>query len=284
MLQHTEKIKIFVATHCQQLDTQGAYTPIHVGHALHTSNAQFHGMLTDNTGDNISDRNRSYCELTAAYWVWKNHAPTEYVGLAHYRRYFETVLTPDNIDTIMSDCDVLLPEPYLHDRCMEFKLARHLTMEDEAIFLTILKRLHPEIEQTAIDYLYDFKDYPYNMFVMRWEQFTRYCEFLFPVLDACYQTMLQLPYTASTRRIGYIAEMLLPIYCLHHHLRIKKQGIVDYIVKKAIHSSYFKQRIKIRILKQIYDKHKPSTFEQMIMPSVTKGLAVDNIYIQSNKK
>ena len=30
-------------------------------------------MIGDDTGDNISDKNREYCELTGIYWIWKNY-------------------------------------------------------------------------------------------------------------------------------------------------------------------------------------------------------------------
>ena len=29
-------------------------------------------MVKDNTGEHISQKNRSYCELTVQYWAWKN--------------------------------------------------------------------------------------------------------------------------------------------------------------------------------------------------------------------
>lgn len=47
-------------------------------------------MLGDDSGDNISQKNPDYGELTAWYWVWKNwlpiHPECEYIGFTQYRR------------------------------------------------------------------------------------------------------------------------------------------------------------------------------------------------------
>lgn len=48
------------------------------------------GFASDDTGDNIAEKNKTYSELTALYWVWKNlpNIDSDYIGLCHYRRYF----------------------------------------------------------------------------------------------------------------------------------------------------------------------------------------------------
>lgn len=276
-----KKLTILVASHKpDKVYADNVYTPIHVGRAISKYKDEMSDMIGDDTGDNISEKNGAYCELTAIYWAWKNLKDVEYIGLAHYRRYFETKFTEENIDEIFRSCDVILAEPYLHDRYNEMKMARSLDMEDEVIFLKVFKKLYPEYEQTLIDYLYGFKDYAYNMFVMRKDLFDEYCQFLFSILFECEHLMKPLVYTCSARRLGYIAEFLLPIFCLHHHLRIRTEPVVSYIGEKGARSKHIKQRMKIKLLKKIYDKHKPICIEDMCMPSVLVGLKNDGISLE----
>lgn len=49
-------------------------------------NVEASTMAGDNTGDNISSRRMTFCELTVQYWAWKN-VKADYYGLCHYRRY-----------------------------------------------------------------------------------------------------------------------------------------------------------------------------------------------------
>ena len=77
-------IKILIAMHKPYWHPDDpVYMPIHVGKKGKASI----GLPGDDTGDNISDRNPAYCELTGVYWAWKN-LKADYVGLVHYRRYF----------------------------------------------------------------------------------------------------------------------------------------------------------------------------------------------------
>ena len=47
--------------------------------------------ISDATGDNISSRNREWCETTALYWIWKHlkeFGDLSHVGFIQYRRFF----------------------------------------------------------------------------------------------------------------------------------------------------------------------------------------------------
>ena len=85
------KVKIIIATHKKyQMPVDEIYLPLHVGaegKKDNDGNPLDLGYTKDNTGDNISDLNASFCELTGLYWAWKN-IDSDYVGLAHYRRHF----------------------------------------------------------------------------------------------------------------------------------------------------------------------------------------------------
>jgi len=58
-------------------------TPIYVGAKINKENLKY---LKDSTGDNISEKNENFCELTGIYWIWKN-VDADFYGMMHYRRY-----------------------------------------------------------------------------------------------------------------------------------------------------------------------------------------------------
>ena len=79
--------KIIVCAHKQDFFiSDDLYMPIQVGKSI--SNVDL-GIQGDNSGDNISKKNKEYCELTAHYWAWKNLKGIDKIGLAHYRRYLD---------------------------------------------------------------------------------------------------------------------------------------------------------------------------------------------------
>ena len=77
-------VKVFAITHKSfVVPSDPVYIPLQVGRAL----AEDLGYVGDYTGDHISEKNKSYCELTGMYWIWKNIRTSDYVGICHYRRY-----------------------------------------------------------------------------------------------------------------------------------------------------------------------------------------------------
>ena len=73
------------------------YVPIQCGRAI---NASIPGTIGDDTGDNISDLNMRYNEMTAIYWIahhYEELGDPEYIGFDHYRRHLnwtEDMLSP----------------------------------------------------------------------------------------------------------------------------------------------------------------------------------------------
>lgn len=171
------------------------------------------GMLRDDTGDHISNKNRTYCELTAQYWAWKN-VEVDYYGFCHYRRYFSFAphrmreedcgclifpyISPDMKGKLCmgedhirrtvegSDCLIAqgIPVHALHARSVydHYQKADGLHVRDLDLFLSILCRRYPQLASAARSYIHGRVFYPCNMFLMKKEVFQDYASMLFDLL------------------------------------------------------------------------------------------------------
>lgn len=109
-------IKILVACHKDApLLESNVFAPIHVGRAIADDNARrtlIH-LPGDDTGENISDKNLSYAELTAAYWAWRNLSTLgnpDFIGLMHYRRYLDLLNTNQEVTVLSSAPESIRPD------------------------------------------------------------------------------------------------------------------------------------------------------------------------------
>lgn len=226
------KVKILVATHkpCQVYH-DNVYIPIHVGKAQSIYNINW---LGDNTGENISNKNSMYCEMTAHYWAWKNLKDVDYIGLCHYRRYFNKLITNENIEYILKGHDVILPAAIHRTTALSYKL-NTLTGEDVCIFFKVIEQRFPQYYDTAINYIMNNnRDYAFNMVICSHNIYNQMMSFIFGVLFECEKYIRLQPYTNGRRIFGYLSEYLMPIFILKHHLKIRELPLVQMLNEKPL--------------------------------------------------
>jgi hypothetical protein len=181
--------------------------------------------VTDHTGTHISNKNHIYSELTALYWGWKN-TDDEYVGLCHYRRFFD--ITESEMLAILSDNQVILPRAQLLRWPVDEQFIR---VHSEKIWnpaLDILYKKYPEYISKGKKIFSDNRLYRYNMFIAKREFVEKYCSFVFDVLIELEQVVGALPMDAYQRRYaGFVSERLLTLYILGNDIPKVETGIID---------------------------------------------------------
>ena len=220
-----EKLTILVCAHKpdEHIRNYPPYKAIQVGAALHPEMDL--GFLKDNVGDNISEKNPKYCELSAIYWGWKNLKNVEYAGLAHYRRYFDIDINDDNVDKLMKGYDMMVVK-----RMKTFYFAfnkgglTYATSQDDFwLCLDTLLYMRPEYKSEIIDYFCNNNEYtPYTMFLAKKEIYDDYCEFMFPVFFELEKRIPEHPYSRQNRLIAYFGEWTLGLYIHCKKLKVKR--------------------------------------------------------------
>lgn len=194
------------------------FIPIQVG-CTRTDTRIKNISIYDNTGDNISEKNNNYCELTATYWVARN-CQSKYVGICHYRRLFE--LSYEKIRYMESEkVDAVLPYPSIqYPSCLE----QHKRYITEADWYACKRAIDEVAPQYSKPYERAFRErifYNYNMVICRKEIFQEYCNFLFPVLKRTEELTSPKGWERSDRFAGYLGENLTTLFFLANRERLK---------------------------------------------------------------
>jgi len=277
-------IKIFVS-HRIDLDSETIDNPLYVNvrcGAVYDKRENV-TMLGDDTGDNISEKRMSFCELTVQYWAWKN-VKADYYGLCHYRRYlsFSKTKFPTNpyglivrkylteyeanefslVENVMREniekYDIITATPVdvrkispdikcIHDYC---RLSNNdFNLEDIDILLDVIKELCPDYYDVAVKYYKQPYSRWYNCFIMKKEIFSNFCEWQFNILFELEKRLNMNNYSSQMlRELGFFGEHLYGIYCDY---LIQK---FDYHIKE-LQVVYFEDTQKTLQLKPFFKKN-----------------------------
>lgn len=212
------------------------YLPIHVGRAIKADL----GYLGDDTGENISDKNANYCELTGLYWAWKN-LKCDYIGLCHYRRYFAHAVSSSDVEKkklailqqadyekLFRQYDVILPKQrnyFIETVRSQYEHAHN--KNDLEVAEKIIKELYPEYSKAFIKVMGRTKLHIFNMFVMKKEKFDEYCQWLFTILFELEKRIDIRRYDEYEARVfGFLSERLFNVWLEKQQLKVIEINVI----------------------------------------------------------
>lgn len=131
---------------------------------------------------NLPLDDKFYSELYHFKYVYDNVELKKYVGFCHYRRYFDFLDNIPNMDEIINECECIVCYPMDVGDIKGHYAACH-NIEDLEIVENIIKEKYTEYYDMCELFLKGHWLVPYNMFIMKSEDFKEYCEFIFGVLN-----------------------------------------------------------------------------------------------------
>ena len=205
------------------------YQPLFVGaSSLSTSDRTKIWEYDDRDSDNISSKNKTFCELTGLYHIWR-HDDNDVVGLCHYRRYLaqqrksniEVVcpLSSEEITELLSEHDCLVARKenlvyYLQPISVAYHYRVSHCSTDLQILKLVIKRYYPDYLSAFNHVAYSYSFFPCNIIICRKNLLDQYAAWLFDVLG--HLELLIDPFTDRNpyqqRVFGFLAERLLNIF------------------------------------------------------------------------
>lgn len=187
-----------------------------------------------------------YSELYPFKYVADNLELPKYIGFCHYRRYFSFLDDIPNMDEIFSNYDAICSEPKVFNNSIKSQYLTCHNIEDLYIIGGIIAEKYPEQANMWKNFINGNILIPYNMFIMKREDFKEYIDFIFSILDEYlkivgtdinkriydnYEKYIKDFYPNDTveyqyRIGGYIAERLTNLFMMHKFKKIKTYPVI----------------------------------------------------------
>ncbi len=223
-------IKVIVAAHKPyEMPSDKMYLPVHVGAAGKDSI----GYQRDDEGENISELNPYFCELTGFYWAWKN-LTEDYIGLVHYRRLFTMkghILRESDVKPYLGKIKIFTPRKrryYIETLKSHYNHTHYL--EHLKVTRDTVKKLYPEYLNAYDVAVNRTWGYMFNMMIIDRLLLDDYCTWLFKILYDVFEKIDTTKYPAFTKRyVGRMSEILFNVWLEKklHNGEIKKSEIME---------------------------------------------------------
>lgn len=225
-------MKIYICTH------KRVFNEIPMNYEYIYVNAKNNDILdgiTDATGDNISEKNPYYCELTAAYWIWKNDNENDIVGLVHYRRFLTTnilsksikyYINSPRIENDLKKYDFIAPKPYKTQIKVKEHLMENVSNKDFNSLEYVISKYFPFYYDAFNHIMNGNSSYLLNVFITTKKRWNDYYEWLFSIFDKLEPLIDMTGYSTQQKRLyGFLSERLFSVYIYAHKFCVKSYRV-----------------------------------------------------------
>lgn len=247
---------IIVATHKKyEMPESSVYLPVQVGAKI---NKPIPGYQRDDEGENISEKNPYFCELTGFYWGI-NNLKTRYIGLVHYRRHFTmsskrlktreeklaSVLSDKQLQKLMDkNYDLILPKK------RNYVIETLYSHYDHTLHIQPLNMVRDILADECPEYIEEFDKiqkrrsaHMFNMVIGKRSILKQYSEWLFNILFKLEKEIEKEHISKKydkfhSRFYGRISELLFDVWLYtnfpeakteleNHYIKIKELKVID---------------------------------------------------------
>ena len=189
---------------------------------------------------------RFYSEIYMLSHIASEYPLKKYVGFCHNRRYFSFLDDIPDIDELFETYDAIVAKPLTYNYTIKTQYASSHNIEDLYLVGGILADKYPSYCNAWHNFINGNILIPYNMFIMKREDFKEYINFIFSILDKYlnivgininkriydnYEKYIKDFYPNNTveyqyRIGGYLSERITNIFMMHKFKKIKTYPVI----------------------------------------------------------